>query len=190
MNNESKMLLIIFDIILLILKNEKMKIDNNKVVTIYYQAFDLNSGELLDSNYSTEPMEFIVGKGHIVSGLEDGVSEMAIGESKEIIVNSANAYGEYRDDLVREMPIDHFEGIELQNGMTLVSINDENKREYVKVAGFDEETVKIDYNHPMSGRDIRFAVEVIDIREAMKEELETGVVYREKHNCGCSGCGC
>jgi FKBP-type peptidyl-prolyl cis-trans isomerase SlyD len=167
-----------------------MKIDNNKVATIYYQAFDLDSGELLDSNYNTEPIEFIMGKGHIVSGLEEGVSGMSVGESKEIVVQSANAYGAYRAELVKEMPIDHFEGIELQNGMTLVSINDDNKREYVKVAGFDQETVSIDYNHPMSGKDISFKVEVIDIRNATQEELETGVVYKEKHSCGCSGCGC
>lgn len=167
-----------------------MEIDNNKVAAIYYQAFDVETGELLDSNYTTEPMEFIVGKGHLVHGLEQGVSGMSVGENKEIVVMSSDAYGAYKEELVKEMPADHFEGIELQTGMTLVSINDDNKREYVKVAGFDEETVKIDYNHPMSGKDLRFTVEVINIREANQEELETGVVYREKHECGCSGCGC
>lgn len=168
-----------------------MKIENNKVVTMYYQAFDNKTGVLLESNFNADPLEFIFGKSHVVGGIEHGIEGLKIGETRDFVVESANAYGDYKAESIKEFSIDQFEGMELRNGMTLMSIDDNNKKVYVKVAGFDDKTVKVDYNHPLSGKDLKFKVEIIDVREATEEEIESGVVYSEDHGCGCNtGCGC
>ena len=168
-----------------------MKIENNKVVTIYYQAFDNKTGVMLESNFNSDPLEFIYGKSHVIAGIESGIEGMGMGETREFVVESSNAYGDYKEESVKEFPIEQFEDLELKNGMTLMSIDDNNKKVYVKVAGFDDKKVMIDYNHPLSGKDLRFKVELINIREAIEEELESGVVYSEDNGCGCgSGCGC
>lgn len=169
-----------------------MKVENDKVVTLQYKAMDNGSGEVLESNFDSRPLEFIYGKNNIITGLKEGIDGMSVGEMREFVVPSDKAYGSYNENNIKEYPIDEFEGIELRKGMTLMSIDDNNKKVYVKVSGFDDEKVKIDFNHPLSGKDLKFNVEVIDIREASEHELESGHVHREKQGgCGCgNGCGC
>lgn len=168
-----------------------MQVENNKVASIYYQAYDNNTGALLESNFNSDPLDMIHGMKHVIPGIENGILGMKVGEMREFVLKTAEAYGEYKEESIKEFPASQFEGIDLRDGMTLVSIDDNNKKVYVKVAGFDDETVKVDYNHPLSGKDLKIKVELVDLRDAMPEEIESGVVYRENDGCGCgSGCGC
>ncbi|MEZ4908453.1 MAG: peptidylprolyl isomerase [Saprospiraceae bacterium] len=168
-----------------------MKVEKNKVVTLNYQVNDDNTGVLLESSFHSAPLSFIFGVNHIVNGMEKGIEGMVMGQTKEFTVPSSQAYGSYDDNSIKEFPMEQFEGIELKKGMTLMSIDDNNQKVYVKVADFDSETVKIDYNHPLSGKDLKFTVEIIDVREAYEEELESGMIYQESSSCGCgSSCGC
>lgn len=168
-----------------------MKVENNKVVTISYSAFDNKTGVLLETNNNSNPLQFIIGKEHVVPGLEKEIIGLAQGENKEFVVNAAEAYGEIKADAVKEYPIEQFKGIKLKKGMTLVNQDNNGKQIYVKVAGFDDTNVKIDYNHPLSGKDLKFDVNVLEIRDATNEELSYGQVVNEGDGCGCgSGCGC
>jgi len=163
----------------------------NKVISIIYQAFDNKTGVLLDENLNGKPLEFISGKNQVIQGLEKAVEDMKINDDKTVVIKAADAYGETDVNFLKEYPIGHFEGIKLKLGMTLASLDENGKQVYVKVAGFDNETVKIDFNHPFSGKDIKFYIKVVDIREATDDEITTGQVLSKEDSCGCgSGCGC
>ncbi len=168
-----------------------MKVENNKVVTITYSAYDSKTGALLEKNDNSSPLQFIIGKEHVVPGLEKQIIGLKEGENKEFVVEANEAYGEIKADAVKEYPIEQFKGIKLQKGMTLVNQDHNGRQIYVKVAEFDDNNVKIDYNHPLSGKDLKFNVNVLEIREATNEEINYGQVVTEGDSCGCgSGCGC
>jgi len=168
-----------------------MKVENNKVVTLSYSAFDNKTGVLLESNNNAEPLKFIIGKEHVVPGLEKEIIGLKEGDKKQFVVETNDAYGEVNADAVKEYPIEQFKGIELKKGMTLVNQDHNGKQIYVKVAGFDNSNVTIDYNHPLSGKDLKFDVNILEIREATNEELDYGQVINEGDSCGCgTGCGC
>jgi len=168
-----------------------MKVENNKVVTLSYSAYDNKTGVLLESSNNAEPLQFIIGKEHVVPGLEKEIMNLEEGDSKQFVVEAIDAYGEVNADAVRDYPIEQFKGINLKKGMTLVNQDHNGKQIYVKVAEFDDTNVTIDFNHPLSGKDIKFDVNILEIREATSDELAYGQVITEGHGCGCgSGCGC
>ncbi len=168
-----------------------MIIEANKVIKLIYQAFDNETGVLLDSNIEGKPLELISGKDQIVPGLEKEIDRMKAGEEKTVVVKAKDAYGEKKEDAMKDYPIEQFDGINLKLGMTLASVDSKGNQVYVKVAGFDDNSVKIDFNHPLSGKDIKFYVKILEIREATEEEMYSGQVYEEEDSCGCgSGCGC
>lgn len=168
-----------------------MKIEKNKVVSMVYQAIDSKSGVVLDGNNEHKPLQFIVGKENIVPGLDNGIVGMETGETKEILVEAKEAYGEISEEALKEYPIEQFKGIKLQNGMTLANVDASGKQIFVKVAGFDDHSVKIDFNHPLSGKDIKFIVKILEVRKATADEIAMGSVYAQGDGCGCgTGCGC
>ncbi|HHH55223.1 MAG TPA: peptidylprolyl isomerase [Bacteroidetes bacterium] len=163
----------------------------NKVVSLIYQAFDSKTGVLLDENINGKPLEFVSGFNQVIPGLEKAIEGMDKNDEKTVVVEAKDAYGESDENLVKEYPMEQFEGINLKLGMTLASVDAKGNQVYVKVAGFDDKNVKIDYSHPFSGKDIKFYIKVLDVRDATEEEMISGQVYNENDGCGCgSGCGC
>ena len=151
-----------------------------------------SKGEVVDSNKGQAPLEFIAGKGQIIPGLEKEVEKMNEGEEKTITVPAAEAYGEYNEEMIQEVPRDQFEGIELQKGMTLYGQTPDGQTIAVTVKDFDNEKVIIDYNHPLAGEDLTFDVKVVSKREATPDEALTGVVggAAAGEHCGSGNCGC
>ncbi len=96
-----------------------MKIEDNNVVSFNYEVKDAKTGEVVDSNMGQAPLSFITGKGQIIPGLENQMKGMEQGESADILVSAADAYGEYNPEAVQTMPREQFAGIDLQEGMTL-----------------------------------------------------------------------
>lgn len=148
----------------------------SKVIGIEYSLKDANSGEQLDTNVGGKPLEFISGKGQIIPGLEEKLVEMNLNEEADVMVEPAQAYGEYNEEAVQTLPKDQFAGIELTEGMTLYGTGEQGETVQVVVKGFTDSEVTIDYNHPMAGRTLMFSVAILSVREATEEELQTGVV--------------
>lgn len=167
-------------------------IENNRVVSIEYEVKETGSNEILDSNKGEKPLEFIMGAGHIIKGLEEAVAHMEEGEEKEVIVAPANAYGEYFSEYVQEVPRDQFSGIDLQQGMTLFGQGENGETVQVIVKDFNDDNVIIDYNHPLAGKELHFIVKVLGVREATENELNCGLHSGGHHHEGgcCGGCGC
>jgi len=172
-----------------------MAIEANQIVSIEYEVRD--GEKVVDSNVGGAPLVFMFGKGQIIPGLENGIVNMAIGEKADVAVKPADAYGEYNADATQEVPADQFAGIELEKGMTLYGQGEDGGTVQVIVKEIGTETVIIDFNHPLAGKDLMFTVTVNNIREATPEEVMTGVPAENKQEddgcCGTgggSGCGC
>jgi len=164
-----------------------MSIEINKVVSIEYNLVDANTKEQLDSNVGGQPLEFISGKGQIIQGLEDKVIGMEVGEKADVLVASADAYGDYKDEAVQKLPKEQFAGIELSEGMSLYGTGENGETVQVMVKSFDEEEVMIDYNHPMAGKTLLFTVEVLSERAATADEVTSGMVGGAAADSGCCG---
>jgi len=161
----------------------------NSVVGIEYEVKEAGTTEIVDTNKGAEPLEFITGKGHVIPGLENALVGMEKGESGEIKVDAADAYGEVNPEAVQVVPKDQFEGIELTEGMMLYGQGEGGQTVQVVVKSFTDEDVTIDYNHPLAGKNLMFTVTVLDEREATEDEAATGQVGGEEH-CSDGSCGC
>ena len=164
-----------------------MSISDNQVVSIHYELRNVDNGEILDSNINAAPLSFIVGKGQIVPGLEEKIKELKAGDNANIKVAAADAYGIYDENAVQTLPKEQFAGLELQVGMTLYGQGEEAETVQVVVKSFNDEIVEIDFNHPLAGQDLLFAINVVEVRDATTDEILNGYVGGE-HSGGC-GCG-
>ena len=170
-----------------------MAINANEIVSIEYEVKD--GDKVVDSNVGGAPLVFMFGKGQIIPGLENGIVNMAIGEKGDILVNPADAYGEYNAEATQEVPSDQFAGIDLELGMTLYGQGEDGGTVQVTVKEIAAETIIIDFNHPLAGKSLMFSVTINNIREASAEEAMTGVPAENKpaegegESCG-TGCGC
>jgi len=166
-----------------------MSISDNQVVSIHYELRNVDNGEILDSNLNAAPLSFIVGKGQIIPGLEEKIKELKAGDNADIKVVAADAYGIYDDTAVQTLPKEQFAGLELQVGMTLYGQGEHGETVQVIVKSFNDETVEIDFNHPLAGKDLLFAISIVEARDATADALLNGYVGGG-HSCGCGSGGC
>ena len=168
-----------------------MAIVENQVVSIEYEVKDGDT--VVDSNVGGAPLVFIYGKGQIITGLEYGIVDMAIGEKGDVLVQPEDAYGEYNDDAKQTVPKEQFAGIELEIGQTLYGQGEDGGTVQVTVKEIADEEVTVDFNHPLAGKTLMFTVTVNSVREATADEILSGVPAEnapaEGESCG-TGCGC
>ena len=126
-----------------------MAIKINQTVEIFYELKIEN--EVVDSNLEKEAITFSYGSGQIIPGLESRIIDMNIGESRTIKVPANEAYGEYDETLTQIAPIEDFEGIDLEIGMTLEGEGKNNEILKATVIDVIKEDVTVDYNHPLAG---------------------------------------
>lgn len=171
-----------------------MAIEANQIVSIEYEVRD--GDKLVDGNVGGAPLVFMFGKGQIIPGLENGIKDMAIGDKSDVLVKAEDAYGEYNAEAKQEVPKDQFAGIDLKEGMTLYGQGEDGGTVQVIVEQIGTETVIIDFNHPLAGKDLMFTVTINNVREASAEEAMTGIPAENKPAddgcCGSGGgsCGC
>ena len=153
-----------------------MKIEDNKVVEMHYHLTD-EKGAVLDSSQGREPLSYIHGAGNIIIGLEKQLNGKVAGDKVNAVVIPAEGYGERDDNLVQVVPKSGFQGDEeLKVGMQ-VQVGTEQGNNIATVAKIEGEDVTLDVNHPLAGVTLTFDVEVVEIRDATKEELEHGHVH-------------
>jgi len=163
----------------------------NSVVGIEYEVKEAGTDAVVDTNKGGQPLEFIMGKGQVIPGLENALVGMSEGESGDIMVKAADAYGDVNPEAVQTLPKEQFEGVDLVEGMTLYGQGEDGQTVQVTVKSFDDKEVNVDFNHPLAGKDLMFSVTVLSAREATADEISSGVVggAAEGESCG-TGCGC
>lgn len=168
-----------------------MAIEANQIVSIEYEVRD--GDKVVDSNMGGDALIFMFGKGQIIPGLENGIINMTAGEKSDILVKPDDAYGEYNGDATQEVPADQFAGIDLAIGMTLYGQAEDGGTTQVTVKEIGADTIVIDFNHPLAGKELMFSIKLNSVRDASEEEVMTGVPAENKkeegESCG-TGCGC
>jgi len=160
----------------------------NSVVGLEYELTEEGTTEVIDSNKDAQPLEFIMGKGMLIPGLESQLVDMKEGDSATISVKAADAYGEINDEAKQTLPRDQFEGVELAEGMMLYGQGEDGQQIQVVVDAFTDTEVTVNFNHPLAGKDLSFAVTILSERDATDEEIESGQVggaHCEDGSCGC-----
>lgn len=132
-------------------------------VHIHYRG-TLDSGEQFDSSAGSEPLEFTIGGSQVIPGFEKGVLGMTIGDKKTIRIPSTEAYGDYDDALVIQMPREELPALNYELGTELVMQQPSGRSIPVIVIDADNENIVLDANHPLAGEALTFELELVAIR--------------------------
>jgi len=132
-------------------------------VRIHYTG-TLADGTTFDSSAGREPLEFTVGSGEIIPGLDKALPGMATGDKKTVDVPCGDAYGEHNPDATQAVPRDQVpDDIPLEIGTQLQLQTPQGQAVPVVVAEVTEEHIVLDANHPLAGKDLTFAIELVEI---------------------------
>ncbi len=158
-----------------------MAIEQDQIVAIKYTA--TVKDEIIDNNMEdAEPLFFMYGRGQMMPGLETRIAEMNIGDSSDLEIPAAEAYGAHDPDAIQTVPKEHLAHLDLHEGLVLQGQGDNGEPVMVIVKDINEDTVVMDHNHPMAGQDISFSVTIQDIRNPSEEELTMGIAAENQHH--------
>lgn len=173
-----------------------MKIEKNAVVALIYEL--TVDGQVADKCTDANPLQFIFGAGMLLPKFEENILDKQSGDKFAFTLTPEEGYGEVNPQMVIDFPKDAFrdqDGNILEDLIfigNLIPLQSATGQVFQgKITEILEESVKIDLNHPMAGKTLNFAGEIVSVREATPEELAGGL-----HRCGgcgkkggCGGCG-
>ena len=149
------------------------KISENMVVSLAYTL--TVDGERIDSTEEGESLVFIQGYGSIIPGLESSLYGMEKGQSRPVRVPAADAYGEYDLEQIVPIPMSEFpDDFDLEPGLELAMEDKDGDIVFARIVSVGKSRVKMDFNHPLAGKDLDFEITILDLRPATDEELEQG----------------
>jgi peptidylprolyl isomerase len=132
-------------------------------VRIHYTG-TLSDGSTFDSSQGRDPLEFTVGSGEIIPGLDRAIEGMSVGETKTVTIPAADAYGDHNPDGVQSIPRDEVpDHIPLDLGTQLELQTMDGRTLPVTVTEVTADAITLDANHPLAGKDLTFAVELVEI---------------------------
>jgi FKBP-type peptidyl-prolyl cis-trans isomerase 2 len=139
------------------------KIKNGDTVKVHYTG-RLEDGDVFDTSMvdGREPITVTLGENSLIVGFENGLIDMAVGEKKTIEIKCSEAYGEYNDGMIQEVPKSQMPG-EVEVGMSLQSQTEMGVIQFL-VKEIKEESVILDANHMLAGKDLIFDLEVLEIQ--------------------------
>jgi len=137
-------------------------IEDGKKVRIHYTG-TLSDGEKFDSSEGRDPLEFETGSGMVIPGFDSAVRDMEVGGKKTVTLPAAEAYGEVRSEMIGDIPKDRFPAeMEIAVGMPLQMEGPQGPLPVV-IKDIKEDSVTIDANHPLAGKDLTFALELVEV---------------------------
>lgn len=142
------------------------QVKSGDTVAIHYTG-TLLDGSTFDSSDGRDPLEFVVGSGQIIPGLDVALPGMAVGDKKTVQIACADAYGPLNPEMRQAVPREGIPPeIPLELGMQLQMQTPDGQAMPVTVVEIDEATVTLDANHPLAGKDLKFDIEVMRIDAA------------------------
>jgi FKBP-type peptidyl-prolyl cis-trans isomerase SlyD len=150
-----------------------MQVTSGAVVSIFYTLTD-DDGIIVDSNVGRSPLVYLHGHDNIIPGLERGLEGTSPGAKLKVEVLPADAYGEFDQEAVFEVPRDEFpEELPVEVGMQFCAETPSGEMA-ITVTEVKEGSIIVDANHPLAGKTLYFDVEVIDARQGSEDELRLG----------------
>ena len=140
-------------------------------------------GEQLDTSEGQGPLQFLVGYGNVIAGLESEMMGMKVGDRKAVVVQPENGYGEFDDEAFMNVSKKEFpKDVPLEVDTELTVRDEEGHARYARVDRVEGDSVRLDFNHPLAGAELHFNVKVVALREPSDEELEHGHVHEAGHH--------
>lgn len=151
-----------------------MKAEKNSVVRFHYALSD-EHGQPIESSHGGDPLTVMLGHGGIIPGVDSALMGREAGDKFDVKVEPEQGYGARRENFTQRVPKKYFKNADrLKPGMqTILHVADGGQR-LVTVVKLGASVIDVDLNHPMAGRELQFAIEVVDVREASAEEIEHG----------------
>lgn len=139
-------------------------VKEDSTLKVHYTG-KLTDGQVFDSSIERgEPIEFTMGQGQLIPGFEKGLVNMKVNEKKTINIPFSEAYGEPRKELIQEVQKNQLPAeIKPEVGMGLVSQNQNGQEINLVVTEVKDESIVVDGNHPLAGKDLIFDLEVVEI---------------------------
>lgn len=175
-----------------------MEMSNNQLFEVIYKLYakDNEGTEMVEEATREQPFQFISGMGFALEAFESEVMPLEKGMSFDFTIDRDNAYGDIDPEKIVDVSRDifavngHFDHDNVFKGAILPLINEEGERFYGKVLSVGDEQVKMDFNHPLAGKALTFAGEVVEKREATQEEINALLAQMSGEGCGCGSCNC
>lgn len=164
-----------------------MKVAQNKMVGVDYKL--TVDGQIADQSRPGQPLEFIFGTGMLLPKFEEAILGKEVGESVAFSLEPKDGYGEFITEAVVDLPksifmVDGKLAEEMLFVGSQIPMSDaQGNRMMGVVKELGEESVKMDFNHPMAGKTLHFEVEVISVRDVTPEDLAS------QGGCSCGECG-
>jgi FKBP-type peptidyl-prolyl cis-trans isomerase 2 len=140
-----------------------LAIQAGSMVAFDYTLTD-ESGNVIDTSKGKEPMHYVHGKGQIIPGLEKELAGMTVGSEKKVTVKPEDAYGQVNPQAFQEVPKDKIPAEALKVGAVLTATGPEGQRVPVRVHEIKENTVIMDFNHPLAGKTLLFDIKITEIK--------------------------
>ncbi len=154
-------------------------VNDDQVVTMDYTL--TVDGEIVDSSEGSEPIEFLQGYGNIVAGLERELYGLEIGQSKDVTVSPGEGYGDIDPSAIIDVPRKDFPPqIPLKKGDQLQVKNEDGSLMDATIVDVTKDAVRLDFNHPLAGKELLFHVTIKELRDATPEEIEHGHVHGDE----------
>jgi len=151
-----------------------MRVAEGSVVTLEYTVH-LADGTLLDSTAACGPLAVMIGSAQLFPALEEGILGMEAGESRTLRIPAADAYGEWRAELVRAMPRDRLPpDLELEVGREYRLKSPDGRALRFRLRSVGDLEVQADFNPPQAGQDLTATVTVVAVRAPTPEEERRG----------------
>jgi FKBP-type peptidyl-prolyl cis-trans isomerase SlyD len=155
-----------------------------QVISFHYVLRD-EAGEVLDTSPREHPVTFLENTGTIIDGLEKALRGMEAGDRRKVALAPEQAYGMRDESLVRDVERSALPVAELKIG-DMFQAGEDRHAPVVRVVQIEGEKVVLDANHPLAGRRLFFEVELLEKRDATREEVDHGHAHGS-HSCGCAG---
>ncbi|MDE6215586.1 FKBP-type peptidyl-prolyl cis-trans isomerase [Bacteroides sp.] len=185
-----------------------METVENKYITVAYKLYTIENGEkeFTEEAPAEHPFQFISGLGLTLEPFEAQIKDLQAGEKFDFTIPAAEAYGEYDEDHVIDLPKEifiingKFDSERIVEGAVVPLMTNEGQHINGSVVEVKEDVVVMDMNHPLAGCDLNFVGEVKTNRPATNEEVSE-LLRMASGGCGCgcdscgggdcgSGCGC
>lgn len=132
-------------------------------VKVHYKG-SLEDGTIFDTSQDRDPLEFTIGEGEVIQGFEKAVVGMEPGQSKVVTLDSEEAYGPRRSELLVEVDRDRFPSeMEVEVGSQVQVRQQDGSPRVATIARVGDESVTLDVNHPLAGKDLTFDIELVEI---------------------------
>ena len=150
-----------------------MDVGREMFVIIDYRVH-LDDGSYVRGESGPISLNFIVGYDQVLPGLEKRLLGLGEGAQVEFALPASEAFGKYDASQVHTRTFAEFpEGRSLEAGKWIIATNEQTQAQYgYFISGKTEDTVTLDFNHPLAGKDLHYEVKVVSVRPALKEELE------------------